>query len=80
MTEDQIKEKIRYYTEWIRLLWLALFGLSGGISGLVLTLDSFVRAVLLIFAVLLGIGAIVMIILLHLAISRSIEQLKGGEP
>ena len=48
-----LQARKRYYTEWIRLLWIALFGLAGGISGLVLTLDSFVRAVLLIFAVLL---------------------------
>lgn len=77
MAEDQIKERIRYYTEWIRLLWITLIGLSGGISGLVLTLDSPVRAVLLTFAVVLGIAVIVMVFLLHLAISQLIGQLKG---
>jgi hypothetical protein len=80
MAEDQIKEKIRYYTEWIRLLWFTLIGLSGGISGLVLTLDSPVRAALLIFAVALGIGAIAMVFLLHRAIARLLGQLKGEQP
>jgi hypothetical protein len=77
MSADQLKEQIKYYTEWLRLLWITLIGLSGGISGLVLTLDSPVRAALLIFAVTLGIGAIVMVFLLHRAISRLIGQLTG---
>jgi hypothetical protein len=79
MTDEQIKEKVRYYTEWVRLLWITLIGLSGGISGLVLTLDSPVRAVLLAFAVTLGVGAVVMVFLLHRAILRLIGQLPGGK-
>ena len=75
--EDQIKERIRYYTEWVRLLWIALIGLAGGIYGLVLALDSPVRVALLIFAVILGIVATVIVFRLHLAISRLIGQLKG---
>lgn len=67
MTDDQIKERIKYYTEWIRLLWITLIGLSGGISGLVLTLDSLVRMILLAVAVTLIGGAVVMILLLHRA-------------
>jgi hypothetical protein len=77
VTDDQIKEKARYYTKWVRLLWITLIGLSGGISGLVLTLDSPVRAILLIFAVVLGVGAVVMVFFLHRAILRLIGQLRG---
>jgi hypothetical protein len=79
MPDEQIKEKVRYYTEWIRLLWITLIGLSGGISGLVLTVDSPVRAILLIFAVALGVGAVVMVFLLHRAILRLIGQLRGEQ-
>jgi hypothetical protein len=79
MTDDQIKEKVKYYTEWIRLLWITLIGLAGGISGLALTLDSLVRAALLAFALTPGIGAIVMVFLPHRAILRLIKQLQGGK-
>ncbi len=79
MTDDQIKERVKYYTEWIRLLWITLIGLAGGISGLALTLDSLVRAALLAFALTLGIGAVVMVFLLHRAILRLIKQLQGGK-
>jgi hypothetical protein len=80
MTDDQIRERIKYYTEWIRLLWITLIGLSGGISGLILTLDSSIRAGLLTLALVLGIGVIVMVFLLHRAILRLIGQLQGGKP
>jgi hypothetical protein len=79
MADDQIKERIKYYTEWIRLLWITLIGLSGGISGLVLTLDSPVRMILLAVAVTLIVGAVVMILLLHRAILRLLVQLQGGK-
>ena len=72
MTDDQIKEKVRYYTEWIRLLWITLIGLSGGISGLVLALDSPVRVILLVVATTLVIRSVVMILLVHRAILRLI--------
>ena len=80
MTDDQIKERVKYYTEWLRLLWIALIGLSGGISGLILTLDSPIRAGLLTFALALVIGVIVIVFLLHRAILRLIGQLQGGKP
>ena len=79
MTDDQIKEKVRYYTEWIRLLWITLIGLSGGISGLVLVLDSPVRVILLVVAAMLVIGSVVMILLVHRAILRLIGRLQGGK-
>jgi hypothetical protein len=79
MTDDQIKERIKYYTEWIRLLWITLIGLSGGISGLILTLDSPIRVGLLTFALVFGIGVIVIVFLLHRAILRLIGQLQGGK-
>ncbi|HEV8718508.1 MAG TPA: hypothetical protein VGX03_37525 [Candidatus Binatia bacterium] len=79
MTDDQIKEKVRYYAEWIRLLWITLIGLSGGISGLVLALDSPVRVILLVVAATLVVGSVVMILLVHRAILRLIGQLQGGK-
>jgi len=80
VTDDQLKERIKYYTEWIRLLWITLIGLSGGISGLMLGLDSPIRVMLLVVAIALGIGAAVMILVIHRAILRLIERLQGGKP
>lgn len=79
MTDDQIKERVKYYTEWIRLLWITLIGLAGGISGLVLGLDSPVRVILLVVAATLVVGSVVMILLVHRAILRLIGQLQGGK-
>jgi hypothetical protein len=79
MTDDQIKERVKYYTEWIRLLWITLIGLAGGISGLVLALDSPVRVILLVVAATLVVGSVVMILLVHRAILRLIGQLQGGK-
>lgn len=79
MNDDQIKERIKYYTEWIRLLWITLIGLSGGISSLVLTLDSSVRIILLVFALVLAIGVVVMVFRLHRAILLLLGQIQGGK-
>jgi len=79
MPDDQIKEKVRYYTEWIRLLWITLIGLSGGISGLVLALDSPVRVILLVVAAMLVSGSVGMILLVRRVILRLIGQLQGGK-
>ena len=79
MSDDQIKERVKYYTEWIRLLWITLIGLSGGISGLLLGLDSPVRVILLVVAVTLIVGAVIMILLIHRAILRLIGRLQGGK-
>ncbi len=79
MSDDQIKERVKYYTEWIRLLWITLIGLSGGISGLLLGLDSPVRMILLAVAVTLIVGVVIMILLIHRAILQLIGQLQGGK-
>jgi hypothetical protein len=40
LTEEEKKERIRYYADWARSLWIGVLALSGGLSGLWLTLDS----------------------------------------
>ncbi len=80
MPDEQIKERVKYYTEWLRLFWVAIVGLAGGISGLVLALDSPIRAFLLALAISLGIGVAVIVFLLHRAIVQLIGQIQGGKP
>ena len=61
---EGLKERIRYYTEWVRLLWVGMFIIGGGIASLLLTLDSWLEAFLLllgvivesVFATLIGIA------------------------
>lgn len=48
-----LEERIKYFSEWIRLLWFAVLGLAGGISGLMLALDSPLRVGLFLVAVIL---------------------------
>jgi hypothetical protein len=79
MSDDQIKERVKYYTEWIRLLWITLIGLSGGISGLMLGADSPVRTILLVVALVLAVGVVVVVFLLHRAILRLIRRIQGAK-
>lgn len=77
MDSDYLKEKIRYYTEWIRLLWIALIALIGGISGILLAGATMPTGVILLtLAGVLSGGVVTMIIVLNVAILRLIEQLR----
>jgi hypothetical protein len=70
------KERIRYYTEWIRLLWVGMFLIGGGGISLLLTLDSRLKVFLLVLAALLEGVFAALIGLAHKRITTLIERLE----
>lgn len=71
LTEEEKKERIRYYADWERSLWIGVLVLSGGLSGLWLTLDSRPKIVLLVVGAIVDFLLAVGITLLH----RRVEEL-----
>jgi hypothetical protein len=71
LTEEEKKERIRYYADWTRSLWLGVLVLSGGLAGLTLALDSRVKVVLLVVGALVDFVLGAWIVFLH----RRIEKL-----
>ena len=53
---DALKERIRYYTEWIRLLWAGMFLLGAGVVSVLLALDSQLKILLFIFGMVLQVA------------------------
>ena len=43
LTEEEKKERIRYYADWARSLWIGVLALSGGLAGLGLAPDKPLR-------------------------------------
>jgi hypothetical protein len=71
LTEEEKKERIRYYGDWARSLWLGFLALTGSLAGLGLALDSRLKVVLLIAGIIGDSFLVALIALLH----RRIESL-----
>lgn len=72
-----LKERIRYYTEWIRLLWAGMFLLGAGVVSVLLALDSQLKILLFIFGMVLQVVFAVIIGMIHRRVSASIKALEG---
>ena len=76
---DGLKEKIRYYTEWICLLWVGMFVIGGGVTGLLLALDSRLKAFLFVSGIILQVVFAVVIGIIHNRVTALIERLEGTQ-
>ncbi|MBI3300527.1 MAG: hypothetical protein HYZ72_00375 [Deltaproteobacteria bacterium] len=76
---EGLKERIRYYTEWIRLLWVGMFLIGGGGISLLLTLDSHLKVFLLVLAALLESVFATLVGIAHRRITALIEHLEEGK-
>ena len=74
---DALKERIRYYTEWIRLLWAGMFLLGAGVVSVLLALDSQLKILLFIFGMVLQVVFAVIIGMIHRRASALIKALEG---
>ncbi len=74
---DALKERIRYYTEWIRLLWAGMFLLGAGVVSVLLALDSQLKILLFIFGMVLQVVFALIIGMIHRRVSASIKALEG---
>jgi hypothetical protein len=80
LTEEEKKERIRYYADWIKSLWIGVLALSGGLGGLALALDSFPKIMLLTVGVIAEFSLFVVITFLHRRIERLMSALGREEP
>ena len=70
------KERIRYYLEWVRLLWAGTLLNTSGIVGLALALDGRMKVGLLIGGLLLEGIFMILITLAHRRINALITALE----
>jgi hypothetical protein len=75
LTEEEKKERIRYYADWTRSLWLGFLGLSGGLAGLALALDSRPKIILFVVGTIVDFVLVAWIVLLHRKIERLMATL-----
>ncbi len=61
--EEYIKERIKFLTEYLKILWVVLLAVSGGSAGLFMKLDNSIKA-------------FPTIVILTLKILRLLEKLK----
>jgi len=74
--EEVIKERIRFLTEYLKILWVVLIAVSGGSVSLFLNLDSSLKAFLLLMGIVITVVASSIIGLLTLEILELFEKLK----
>ena len=78
--DEVIKERIRYYTDWARSLWIGVLALTGGLGGLRLNLDSPAKGVLFLIGLVVDFLLLFGIILLHRRIERLMSELGKEKP
>ena len=61
MTEKSIEERIKFLTELLKLLRFTFIALGGGIVGLLLKLDNFLKVLLVLIGILLEIFLLIAI-------------------
>ncbi|GAB6064938.1 hypothetical protein JCM9492_00300 [Aquifex pyrophilus] len=76
--EEYIKEKIKFLTEYLKILWIVLIAVSGGTASLFIKLDSPIKAILLLIGIVLIVMTSSIILLLTIEIFRLLEILKDG--
>ena len=74
---DALKERIRYFTEWLRLLWAGMFLLGAGQISLFLALDSNLKILLFGLGMVLQVVFAVIIGMIHHRVTASIKALEG---
>ena len=74
--EEYIKERIKFLTEYLKILWVVLIAVGGGSAGLFIKLDSPVKALLFLIGVAITTLTSSTIVLLTLEILRLLEKLK----
>jgi len=74
--EELIKERIKFLTEYLKILWIVLIAVSGGSASLFVNLDSSLKAILLLIGVIVIVITSSIIGALTLEILELFEKLK----
>ena len=85
MDREGLKERIRFYTEYLKILWLIVIALAGGLSSLFSDLSNFVyieRVVLfslgIYLLVIVGIGILKLNLDIHKLLNKLEEEKSDG--
>ncbi|OIP40746.1 hypothetical protein AUJ95_04180 [Candidatus Desantisbacteria bacterium CG2_30_40_21] len=78
MTE-YLKERIKYLTELLKVFWTGFLLTVGGISSLLLQIDSPIKVILILSGLIPVISFITILIVLGYKIDQLINQLKNKE-
>lgn len=79
MTKEERQERIKYYSDWIKSLWIGVLALSGGLVGLLLKLDSRPKILLFVVGLILDFALGIFVVLLHQRIELLMKELGGSE-
>jgi hypothetical protein len=75
---DLTQERIKYYTEWIKILWLTLVANVGGVIGLIVGEPWPWKIWLVMAGSVLAVAFFSLIIVLHAAIEKLIRRKEQG--
>ncbi len=78
LTQEEKQERIKYYSDWIKSVWIGVLALSGGLAGLLLNLDSRPKILLFAFGLMLDFVLGISVALLHQRIELLMKEL--GRP
>jgi len=74
--EEYIKEKIKFLTEYLKILWVVLLTVSGGSAGLFMKPDSPIKVLLFLTGVAIIVLTSTTIVMPTLEILKLLEKLK----
>lgn len=77
MARNVIEKRISYYTEWIKLLWLAFIGLTGGTIGLIFPPRTIIRDMAIVIGFVLILAVFIIIMAIHNRVENLIDALGG---
>ena len=75
MTEKSLEERIKFLTELLKLLWFTVIALGGGIVGLLLKLDNFLKVLFVLVGILLEVSLLIAIFKVTTDIKRLLQVL-----
>ena len=71
------QERIRYYTEWVKILWITLIADIGGVASLALGPSWPWKELVIASGIAIGIGLLSLVLILHVTIEGFIKT--GGK-
>jgi hypothetical protein len=75
LKEEEKKERIRHYADWIKSLWIGVLALSGSLAGVWLNLDSGSKLFLFVAGMVVDFLFGTVIAVLHRKIERLLASL-----
>jgi len=78
MDREAIKERVRFYTEYLKILWFLIAGVSGGLVSLFFALDTAEKVIVFIVGLAILFGLVSAVIKLTLDVRELLKKLEVG--